>query len=84
MLFLGFCEGRKGVTDARVCLRPLNVISHTRFQAWPLESILVFRPGLKEIGSLLLRLEQQQKRFLKIYFEFAYFSFFLTHLELKR
>ena len=37
MLFLGFCEGRKGVTDARVCLRPLNVISHTRFQAWPVE-----------------------------------------------
>ena len=37
----------------------------------------------KKIMPLLLRLEQQHKRFLKIHFEFAYFSFFLTHLELK-
>ena len=37
----------------------------------------------KEIILLLLRLEQQHERFLKIHFEFAYFSFFLTHLELK-
>ena len=37
-----------------------------------------------EIMSLLLRLERQQKRFLKIHFEFAYYSFLLTHLELKR
>ena len=44
----------------------------------------VLRPGLQEIMSSLLRLEQQQKRFLKIHFEFAYFSFFLTHLELKQ
>ena len=29
----------------------------------------------------LLRLEQQHKRFLKLYSKFAYFSFFLTHLE---
>ena len=34
--------------------------------------------------SSLLRLEQQQKIFLKIHFELAYFSFFLTHLELKQ
>ena len=33
---------------------------------------------------LLLRLERQQKRFLKIHFEFAYYSFLLIHLELKR
>ena len=37
-----------------------------------------------EIMSLLLRLERQQKRFLKIHFEFAYYSFLLIHLELKR
>ena len=30
----------------------------------------------------LLGLERQQKRFLKIHFEFAYFSFFLIRLEL--
>ena len=34
--------------------------------------------------SPLLRLEQQQKRFLKFHFEVAYSSFVLTHLELKR
>ena len=34
--------------------------------------------------SSLLRLEQEQKRSLQIHFEFAYFSFFLTHLELKQ
>ena len=44
----------------------------------------VLRPGLREIISSQLRLEQQQNRFLKIHFEFAYFSFFLTHLELKQ
>ena len=38
----------------------------------------------KEIFSLLLTLERQQKRFLKTHFEFAYFSFFLIHLEKKR
>ena len=51
-------------------------------KSWP-----YFRPKniifAKEIIPLLLRLEQQHKRFLKIHFEFAYFSFFLTHLELK-
>ena len=34
--------------------------------------------------SSLLRLAQQQKRFLKIHFGLVYFSFFLTHLELKQ
>ena len=34
--------------------------------------------------SLLLRLERQQKRFLKMHFEFAYFPFFmLFFLEVK-
>ena len=44
----------------------------------------IFRPGLQEIMSSLIRLEQQPKRFLKIHFESAYFSFFLSHLELKQ
>ena len=44
----------------------------------------VLRPGPYEIMSLLLRLGQQQNRFLKIHFEFSCFSFFLTHLELKQ
>ena len=34
--------------------------------------------------SSLFRLEQQQKTVLKIHFEFAYFSFFLSHLVLKQ
>ena len=36
------------------------------------------------MSSFILRLEHQQKRFLKIHFESAYFSFFLTHVELKQ
>ena len=43
----------------------------------------VFRHGLLEIMWSLLSLEQQQKRFLKIHFEFAYFSFFLTHFGIE-
>ena len=39
---------------------------------------------LPEAEIILLRLERQQKRFLKIHFEFAYYSFLLVHLELKR
>ena len=54
------------------------------FQTRPLKSIPFLRPGLKPIMSPLVRLESQQKRCLKIKFEFAYFSFFLIHLELKR
>ena len=59
--------------------RPKNVPFQTRFQTWPLKFLpCILRPGLKEIMSSLLRLEQQQKRFLKIHFELAYFSFFLS------
>ena len=43
----------------------------------------VFRHSLLEIMWSLLRLEQQQKRLLKIHFEFAYFSFFLTHFGIE-
>ena len=55
-----------------------NVIFQTRFQTWPLKFIPILRPDLRKIMSSLLSLEQQQKRFLKIHFEFAYFSFFLS------
>ena len=54
----------------------------------------VFRPALYNPYSFsdlaftklssLFRLEQQQKTVLKIHFEFAYFSFFLSHLVLKQ
>ena len=46
----------------------------------------VSRPGLYEIPPSLLtcRLEPHQESFLKIHFEFFYFCFFLTHLELKQ
>ena len=59
-------------------------------------STLVFRPGLWNLYPVslrnswgwlvasLLRLERQQKRFLKIHFELAHFSFFLIHSELIR
>ena len=43
--------------------RPKNVIFHTRFETSPLKSVPVFRPGLQEIMSPLLWLEQQRKRF---------------------
>ena len=54
----------------------------------------VFRPALYNPYSFsdlaltklssLFRLEQQQKAVLKIHFELAYFSFFLSHLVLKQ
>ena len=53
-----------------------NVIFHTRFKIWPLKSIPILRPCLQEFTPSSLRLEQQQKRFLKTHFEFAHFSFF--------
>ena len=55
---------------------PKNVIFHIRFQTPPVKSIPILRPGLYEIMPSLLRLEQQQERFLKIHFEFAYLSLF--------
>ena len=55
-------------------------------------STSVFRPGgghktqqhKTEIMSSLLRLKPQQKKVLKIHFEFSYYTFFLMDLELKR
>ena len=54
--------------------RPKNVNNHTRFQAWPLRNYVII--SSIKTGTI--------KRCIKIHFEVAYFSFFLTHLELKR
>ena len=52
--------------------RPNKVIFDTCFQTWP----------PRNLTSSLLRLERQQKNiFLKIHFEFAYFSSFLFYLK---
>ena len=48
--------------------RPKNVIFSTHFHACRLKSIPVFRFGLYEIMSSLLRLEHQRKRFLSLLF----------------
>ena len=65
----------------RVCPPVLQIL--TLFQTQKCSSTPVFRPGLL---SSLLRLERKNKlKILQIhFFEFPYFSFFLsTHLELK-
>ena len=51
-------------------LRPKNAIFHTRFQIWPLRNYVI-------ITSLITSIRTRTKRFLKIHFEFAHFSFFL-------
>ena len=49
---------------------------HARFQTWPRRNYVII--------TLIDYTEANKKRFLKIHFEFAYFSFSLIHLELKR
>ena len=46
------------------------LLNHTHSQTWSLKNYVIIK--------------QQQKRFLKIHFEFAYFSFFPTPLDLKQ
>ena len=64
-----------------------NVIFRTRFQIWPLKSIPVFRPGgdhktqHKHWHETVTMSSSATKRFLKIHFEFAYYTFFLIQLE---
>ena len=64
-----------------------NVIFRTRFQIWPLKSIPVFRPGSdhktqhKHWHETEIVSSSATKRFLKIHFEFAYYTFFLIQLE---
>ena len=66
---------------------------HTRFQTWPLKSIPFIRPGVARnyviITYLVLivniyNIYNQNANKKKIHFEFAYYSFFLIHLKLKR
>ena len=47
-----------------------DLLNHTHSQTWSLKNYVIIK--------------QQQKRFLKIHFEFAYFSFFPTPLDLKQ
>ena len=47
---------------------------HTRFQTWPFGRNYV----------IIIQIRAQTKRILQTHFEFAYFSFFLPHLKLKR
>ena len=57
---------------------------HTRFQAWPLKSIPVFRLGIgRNYVIIYNKIKTLTKRFLKSHFEFAYYSFFHFHLKLK-
>ena len=46
---------------------------HARFQTWSLKNRV-----------FITYIRTRAKRFLNIHFEFAYYSFFLIHLELKR
>ena len=46
---------------------------HARFQTWSLRNRV-----------FITQIRTRAKRFLNIHFEFAYYSFFLIHLELKR
>ena len=63
--------------------RPKYLIFYTRFQLRPTKSTPRSRAGLEEILLSSLRFRAQTKRFLKIHLEFAYYLFFLIHLELK-
>ena len=75
-----------------VCRPVLHILTlfqiktcHTRFQTWPLKSIPVFRLGIgRNYVIIYNKIKTLTKRFLTIHFEFAYYSFFHFHLELKR
>ena len=55
------------------------VFFHTRFQTWPLKSIPVLIPGLGRNYVIITEIRTPAKRILKIYLDFAYYSFFLVH-----
>ena len=50
-------------------------IFYTRFQTWPLKSILLFRPAILEIMVSLLRLKDEKRYFLKAILNSCIFSF---------
>ena len=63
--------------------RPKYLFFYTRFQLRLTKSTPRSRAGLEEILLSSFRFRAQTKRFLKIHLEFAYYLFFLIHLELK-
>ena len=60
-----------------------NVIFHTGTGARGLLSTLVFSAGLCEIVLIITYKRTPTKRFLKLHFDFPYYTLFLIHLELK-
>ena len=81
----GFVAGSRPVLQILTLFQTKKiVISHTRFQTWPLKSRSIFRPGVGRNYVIITYFRMPTRIFLKIHFEFAYYSFFLIHLELKR
>ena len=64
--------------DWENAVQGLGKLFPTPFSDLSLKSMPIFRPGVGRIKT------GAQTKFLKIHFEFAYYSFFLIHLELKR
>ena len=71
-----------------------NVNFHTRFQTWPLKPMPVFRPGsghetqhhmftYKRNYVIIAEIKTATKRFLKLHFEFAYYTSFLSHFGIE-
>ena len=58
---------------------PKSCFFHTRFQTWPLKSIPVLIPGVGRNYVIIIEIRAPAKRILKIYLDFAYYSFFLIH-----
>ena len=58
---------------------PKRCFFHTRFQTWPLKSIPVLIPGVGRNYIIIIEIRAPAKRILKIYLDFAYYSFFLIH-----
>ena len=63
--------------------RPKNVIFHTCFQTRPLKSIPFSDLAFKQKLCYYYLDQSANETILQIHFEFSYFSFFRTHLELK-
>ena len=55
------------------------VFFHSRFQTWPLKFIPVLIPGVGRTYVIIIEIRAPAKRVLKIYLDFAYYSFFLIH-----
>ena len=67
---LGVCVCLPGFQILTLFKTKKKAIFHTRFQIWPLRNYVI-------ITSVISSIRTRTKRFLKIHFEFAHFSFFL-------